>query len=152
MSRPHFLSAACLTLACASMRAVAEVEIVHLEEQDWYEAEDRAVARELVSPRNSSAEAMSIAEIVVPPGVVIRPHHHMMEEVYHIVAGEGVVMVEDETAVVRPGDSVIIAPHQWHNVRNEGEAELRMIVTCAPAWAPEHLIFDREAMPGDAAP
>mgnify|MGYP005839306113 CR=1 FL=1 len=126
----------------------AGVEVIRLQDQRWYEAEDRAIARELVSPRNSSAQAMSIAEIRVPPGVTVRPHHHMMEETYHITEGEGVVMVEDAERVVRTGDTVVIAPHQWHNIRNETDRELRMLVTCAPAWAPEHLIFDREAVPG----
>ncbi|MEQ8514002.1 MAG: cupin domain-containing protein [Chromatocurvus sp.] len=125
----------------------AEVEVIELDMQLWYEAEDRAVARELVSPRNSSAQAMSIAEIVVPPGVVVRPHHHAMEEVYHVLAGEGLMMVEDQTRVVVPGDSVVIEPHEWHNIRNDGASPLRMFVTCAPAWAPEHLIFERERMP-----
>lgn len=125
----------------------ADVEVIELDMQPWYEAEDRAVARELVSPRNSSAQAMSIAEIVVPPGVAVRPHHHVMEEVYHVLEGEGVMMVEDQTRVVMPGDSVVIEPHEWHNIRNDGESPLRMFVTCAPAWAPEHLIFERERMP-----
>ncbi len=136
-------------LALAALAAHAEVEVVEREAQPWYEAADRAVARELVSPRNSSAEAMSIAEIVVPPGVVVKPHHHLMEEVYHVLEGEGVVMVEDESRLVSAGDSVVIEPHEWHNVRNDGEVPLRMYVTCAPAWAPEHLIFQRDRMPED---
>lgn len=126
-----------------------EVEVVPLAEQPWYEAADRAVARELASPRNSSAEAMSIAEIVVPVGLEVRPHHHVMEEVYHVVAGEGLMMVEDATRIIGPGDTVVIRPHEWHNIANRGDSELRLIVTCAPAWAPEHLIFERDALPGE---
>ncbi|MEL6302740.1 MAG: hypothetical protein AAFV47_05855 [Pseudomonadota bacterium] len=34
------------------------VEVVKLEDQPWYEAEDKAVAREIISPRNSSVEWM----------------------------------------------------------------------------------------------
>lgn len=131
-------------------RSNAEVEVIELDSQRWYEAEDRAVARELVSPRNSSAERLSIAEIIVPVGVTVTPHHHLMEEIYHIVEGEGVVMVEDATRRVGPGDTVVIAPHEWHNIHNDGEIDIRMLVTCAPAWAPEHLIFERDAMPTDA--
>lgn len=135
--------------ACLSAApALAEpVEVISLDAQPWYEAEDRAVAREIVSPRNSSVTSMSIAEIRVPAGVEVRPHHHLMEEVYHVVAGTGVMMVEDETRVIGVGDTVVIAPHQWHNVRNDSDVLLELVVTCAPAWAPEHLIFDREARP-----
>jgi len=123
------------------------LQIITVDEQPWYEAEDKAVAREIASPRNSRAERLSIAEIIIPPGVEVVPHHHIMEEIYYIVDGEGMMMVEDVTALVRKGQSVIIAPHQWHNIRNHTDQELRLIVTCAPAWAPEHLIFDREARP-----
>ena len=66
-----------------------------------------------------------------------------MEEVYHVLAGEGVVMVEDRKQRVRPGDTVLIPPHAWHNIVNDGDAELRLHVTCVPAWAPEHLRFER---------
>ena len=124
------------------------VEVIAAESQPWYEAADRAVARELASPRNSSAERLSIAEIIVPAGVEVRPHHHLMEEIYHVVSGEGVMMVEDAERVVRAGDTVVIRPHQWHNIANRTSEELRLVVTCVPAWAPEHLIFDRQVMPG----
>ncbi len=128
------------------------LQVVTLDEQPWYEAEDRAVARELASPRNSKARAMSIADIKIPAGVEVVPHHHVMEEVYHIVAGEGTMMVEDQTTVVRAGQSVVMAPHQWHNITNHAEETLRLLVVCAPSWAPEHLIFDRHRMPGDHNP
>jgi mannose-6-phosphate isomerase-like protein (cupin superfamily) len=123
------------------------LQIVTLADQPWYEAEDRAVAREIASPRNSKLKSMSIAEIKIPAGVEVVPHHHVMEEVYYIVAGEGTMMVEDEEAIVKAGQSVVIAPHQWHNIRNHTDTELRLIVTCVPAWAPEFLEFDRSTIP-----
>jgi mannose-6-phosphate isomerase-like protein (cupin superfamily) len=146
------LAALCAVPAAqATDAAPSDVEVVVLADQPWYEAEDRAVARELVSPRNSSVEEMSIAEIRVPPGVTIRPHHHHMEEVYHLVEGEGVVMVDDARRRVRAGETVVIPPHAWHNIENNSDADLRMIVTCVPAWAPEHLTFDRDARPAEDA-
>ena len=136
-----------LLLLCAA--AAAEVEVIPLEDQPGYEAADRAVARELASPRNWSAEALFIAEIPVPPGGEVRPHHHVMEEVYHVAAGEGLMMVEDETRVVGPGDTIVIRPHEWHDIADRGEEELRLMVTRAPARAPECLLFKRDVMPGD---
>lgn len=139
-----------LTASAVAGAAPADgVEVIARDTQPWYEAADRAVARELASPRNSSAERLSIAEIRVPPGVTVRPHHHLMEEIYHVVSGEGVMMVEDAERRIVPGDTVVIAPHAWHNVRNPTDQDLLLVVTCAPAWAPEHLIFERDRMPGD---
>ncbi|MEM6819113.1 MAG: cupin domain-containing protein [Pseudomonadota bacterium] len=124
--------------------AVADsVEVVKLEDQPWYEAEDKAVAREIISPRNSSVESMSIAEIKIPVGVEIVPHHHVIEEVYHVVSGTGLMMVEDELQQLVPGDTVVIAADEWHNIKNNGDEELLLVVTCVPAWAPEHLKFER---------
>jgi mannose-6-phosphate isomerase-like protein (cupin superfamily) len=123
------------------------LQVVTLSEQPWYEAEDRAVAREIASPRNSKLKSMSIADIIIPAGVAVVPHHHVMEEVYYIVEGEGIMMVEDEEVLVKAGQSVIISPHQWHNIRNHTDQPLRLIVTCAPAWAPELLEFDRATIP-----
>lgn len=67
------------------------LQVITLDEQPWYEAEDRAIAREIASPRNSKLRSMSIAEIKIPAGVTIVPHHHVMEEVYYIVEGEGIM-------------------------------------------------------------
>ncbi len=130
------------TLASGAVIA-SEVEVIKLEDQPWYEAEDKAVAREIVSPRNSSAKSLSIAEIKIPIGVEVVPHHHKMEEIYHVASGTGLMMVEDRYRQIAAGDTVVIAPHQWHNIKNNGDAELRLVVTCVPAWAPEHLIFER---------
>ena len=127
-----------LLVAANSCKGVDDqaLQIVDLAEQPWYEAEDRAVAREIASPRNSKLKSMSIADIKIPAGVEVVPHHHVMEEVYYIVSGEGIMMVEDEEVVVKAGQSVIISPHQWHNIRNHLDQELRLIVTCVPAWEP----------------
>ncbi|MEM6474434.1 MAG: cupin domain-containing protein, partial [Planctomycetota bacterium] len=103
----------------------------------------KAVAREIISPRNSSVESMSIAEIKIPVGVEIVPHHHVIEEVYHVVSGTGLMMVEGELQQLVPGDTVVIAADEWHNIKNNGDEELLLVVTCVPAWAPEHLKFER---------
>ncbi len=129
------------------MPAMQSLQVITLSDQPWYEAEDRAVVREIASPRNSKLKSMSIADIIIPAGVAVVPHHHVMEEVYTIVEGEGIMMEEDEETVVKAGQSVIISPHQWHNIRNHTDKELRLIVTCVPAWAPELLQFDRPTIP-----
>jgi len=121
----------------------SSVVVVKLGEQAWYEAEDKAVAREIISPRNSSVESMSIAEIKVPVSVEVVPHHHVMEEVYHVISGTGLMMVEDSYQQLVAGDTVVIKPHQWHNIRNNGDEELLLVVTCVPTWAPELLQFER---------
>ncbi|MGJ3241716.1 MAG: cupin domain-containing protein [Opitutales bacterium] len=122
------------------------VEVVPIEDQPWYVAEDNAKAREFASPRNSRAEHISVADIIIPAGVEVVPHKHAFEEIYIITEGRGLMMVEDQTVEVSAGDSVVLLPNEWHNIKNLSDTEdLRLIVVCAPYWSPERLIFDRDA-------
>jgi mannose-6-phosphate isomerase-like protein (cupin superfamily) len=121
------------------------LEVVSLEKQPWYTAEDKAVAREVVSPRNSRAQQMSIADIIIPPGVTVREHHHkVIEEVYFVTGGEGYIRVNGVERLIKKGDAVVIRPGERHNIRNASSADLHLLVTCTPAWTPDCLIFDPE--------
>jgi mannose-6-phosphate isomerase-like protein (cupin superfamily) len=119
------------------------VEVVRLDDQTWYEAEDRAVAREIASPRNSRARQLSIADIRIPAGVAVKPHYHeVIEEIYHITGGSGVMTIDGRETRVISGDTVVILPGERHSVRADAEQDLRMIVTCTPPWTPDCLKFD----------
>lgn len=121
-----------------------ELDIVQLEKQTWYEAEDRAVAREIASPRNSRLTQISIADIKIPPGVSIKEHYHKeMEEVYFIVEGSGIVSMNGVDKEVGVGDAVVIMPYERHTITNASDSQmLRLHVTCSPPWSPERLYFD----------
>jgi mannose-6-phosphate isomerase-like protein (cupin superfamily) len=127
--------------------ALAKVDVITLAEQPWYEAEDKAVAREYASPRNSSAKTISVADIKVPVGVTIKPHHHPWEEVYIVEAGTGLMMVGDETRQVSAGQSIVVHPGDWHNISNNGKEELRLTVICSPAWRADGLNFEKPKKP-----
>lgn len=119
------------------------IEVVHLEDQSWYVAEDRAEAREMISPRNSRAQNLSIADIRIPAGVSVKAHRHLViEEVYHVTAGSGVMWIEGAEKVLSAGDTVVIRPGERHAIRNHTADELRLVVTCTPPWTPECLVFD----------
>ncbi len=140
---------ALLALVALSVTMQAEppsspaIEVVHLEKQPWYVAEDRAVAREIASPRNSRAANLSIADIAIPAGVAVRTHYHkVIEEIYFVTAGGGVMTIDGKEQRVGVGDAVVIRPGERHSVRNDGAVELHMIVTCTPPWTPDCLIFD----------
>lgn len=114
-----------------------------LADQPRYTADDGAIAREMASPRNSRLRTLSIADIVVPPGTTIEEHHHVdMEEVYLIVGGRGVMVVDGVQQVVGPGDAVVILPFERHYIDNPFEETLELNVYCSPPWAPEQLYFD----------
>lgn len=121
-----------------------KLDIVRLEDQEWYTAEDRAVAREIASPRNSRLTRLSIADIKIPPGVSVEEHYHKeIEEVYFVVSGEGLMTVDGVQSVLKAGESITIMPNEWHKIENLSKTEtLRLHVTCSPPWSPERLYFE----------
>lgn len=122
---------------------MADLNIVNVDTQPWYEAEDGAVAREVVSPRNSRAVQSSIADIKVPAGVTICTHYHrVIEEVYLVTAGAGIMMINGVEKRIRAGEAVVILPGERHGIRNDTAEELRLLVTCTPPWTPDCLEFD----------
>jgi len=118
------------------------IEVVALGAQPWYEAPDRAVARQLFSPQNSRCTSMSLAEIRIPKGVAVREHFHKQrEEIYHIVAGRGTMTLNGQTAEVGPGDTVVVKIGERHKIRAYPDADLEMLVASVPAWSESDLNF-----------
>jgi mannose-6-phosphate isomerase-like protein (cupin superfamily) len=50
--------------------------------------------------------------------------------------------VDGESPDMGPGDLVVIVHGQRHKVWQEGEGDLVMLVTCAPAYSVEEVVFD----------
>ena len=147
MTRPLLLALLSATIFSFVMSETADpnspLEVIQIEEQSWHEADDRAVAREIASPRNSRAEKLSIADIIIPAGVKVRPHYHeVIEEIYYVTGSSGLMHVDGKERQIGVGDAVVIKPGERHFVHNTTTEELRLIVTCTPAWTPDCLIFD----------
>jgi mannose-6-phosphate isomerase-like protein (cupin superfamily) len=109
---------------------------------DSFVGDDGAVIRELASPQNTPLSRHSLAEIRHPPGTASLEHYHTeAEEVYYVLEGRGGVRVDGEVCDIGPGDVVVIVPGQRHSVWQEGEGDLVMLVTCAPAYSAEDVVF-----------
>ena len=76
----------------------------------------------------------SLARAVLPVGVSSYMHRLNSDEVYFILAGRGLIHVDEETAEVGPGDAIDIpaGAQQW--IKNTGEAELVFLCLVDPAW------------------
>jgi putative monooxygenase len=121
----------------------APIQVVNIEKQPWATADDHAVARQIISPSNSRARGVSIADIIIPPGVEVRKHHHQfIEEIYYVTAGEGIMYINGATQHLGVGDAVVVRPGEVHSISNPTKNNLRLIVTCTPSWTPDCLLFD----------
>ena len=104
--------------------------------------DDQAIVRELASPGNSGLSRHSLAEIRHPPGTASLEHYHTeAEEVYFVMGGRGGIRVDGEVQAIGPGDVVVITPGQRHKVWQEGAGDLVLLVTCAPAYSVEEVVF-----------
>jgi mannose-6-phosphate isomerase-like protein (cupin superfamily) len=99
---------------------------------------DGSTIRELMHPNRDLCAAQSLAQARVAPGArTIRHRHHRTEELYHLLAGEGLMFLDDTAFAVGPGDTVAIAPGRDHCIENTGSVPLVFLCCCAPAYSDE---------------
>jgi mannose-6-phosphate isomerase-like protein (cupin superfamily) len=97
---------------------------------------DGSEIRELMHPATHGNHAQSLAEAIVAPGAATRLHrHHQSEELYHITAGRGRMILGEERSDVGPGDTICIPPGTPHCIENIGNEPLHLLCCCAPAYA-----------------
>ena len=73
-----------------------------------------------------------VREFVLDPGASIGNHlHDGDEEVYYVIAGEGIMFVNDEEEVITTGDIVLTKSGSYHGLKNTGPDILKIFVACA---------------------
>jgi mannose-6-phosphate isomerase-like protein (cupin superfamily) len=71
-------------------------------------------------------------DLTLKAGSSIGTHPHATdEELYFIVAGRGVMVVDGEECVVGPGDVVLTHPGSSHGLRADDGTDLQIVVVCA---------------------
>jgi mannose-6-phosphate isomerase-like protein (cupin superfamily) len=91
--------------------------------------------RPLIDRTTAPITQCSLAEETLPPGHSVTPHHHaVLEEVYYILSGTGVMTIGDEQRAVGAGDAIYIPTGQRHTLTNTGTEPLRMLLVCGPAF------------------
>jgi mannose-6-phosphate isomerase-like protein (cupin superfamily) len=118
------------------------MRIINRNDCPEFVAQDKAIVRELVSPRKSAIKNQSIAEVRIPSGESVLEHfHEKTEEVYYILSGQGQMYLEGETETVGSGDVIIILPGQRHKIANHNKEDLVMLVVCSPGYTDEDQIL-----------
>jgi mannose-6-phosphate isomerase-like protein (cupin superfamily) len=91
--------------------------------------------RPLIDRTTSPITGCSLAEETLPPGASVTPHHHeVLEEVYYIIEGTGVMTIGDERREVGEGDTIYIPKNHRHTLTNTGETPMRLLLVCGPAF------------------
>ena len=110
-----------------------------------YLTKDGSTIRELMHPAVHASlglRAQSFAEAIVAPGASTLAHlHQRSEEIYHVTAGAGLMMLGDDTFEIGVGDTVVIVPGTRHCVTNSGATPLKILCACSPAYAHEDTVM-----------
>ncbi len=91
--------------------------------------------RPLMDRTVSAISQCSLAEEILPPGKTVPPHYHeVLEEIYYILYGSGVMTVGDESQEVGSGDAIFIPKNHVHSLTNTGDEDMKLLLVCGPAF------------------
>ena len=103
-----------------------------------YVTKDGSQIRELMHPAQQGNQAQSLAEAMVAPGTKTALHRHRVtEEIYHITQGAGRMTLGERQFNVAVGDTICILPGMAHCIECVGDAALKILCACSPAYAHE---------------
>lgn len=103
-----------------------------------YVTKDGSQIRELMHPSLHCNRNQSLAEATVAARAKTALHRHKItEEIYHITSGTGMMTLDNNKFPVVAGDTVCIMPGTPHCIENKGDAPLKILCVCSPAYAHE---------------
>ena len=121
------------------------MKIVNLRDARVLRTPHGSEIRPLVDRTTSEITRCSVAEERLPPGRAVTPHFHLeTEEVYYVLEGTGEMTIGGERAAVGPGDAIFIPRGERHSLRNTGDADMRIVLVCGPAFSREDEKFEPE--------
>ncbi|RJX28134.1 MAG: cupin domain-containing protein [Desulfarculus sp.] len=101
-------------------------------------ASDGCQLSEVIHPQNDGTTwGVSLARASLPPGRATRPHVLDFAEIYYVLAGQGVMHLEQESAPLGPDSCLYLPPgaRQW--VQNTSpDQPLVFLCICHPAYDP----------------
>ncbi|MDQ1363474.1 MAG: hypothetical protein QG652_1335 [Pseudomonadota bacterium] len=110
--------------------------ISHYNDNTPFTTKDGSQIRELMHPHIHGNLLQSLAEATVAPGMETLLHKHMQsEELYHITQGNGLMTLADNCFAIKTGDTICIPPGTAHKIKNTGTSQLKILCSCAPAYA-----------------
>lgn len=76
---------------------------------------------------------LSVIEERVPPGAAESRHlHSHSRQFFYVLVGEATLEVDGEIHRLRAGEGLHVPPGAAHQLRNEGNMEIRFLVVSAP--------------------
>ncbi|WP_049923789.1 cupin domain-containing protein [Halopiger djelfimassiliensis] len=110
------------------------MRVLNKEDAPALSRNDGLVSRILHSQGDVSETELTVTWVDVEPGARQVRHEHEPEQVYVIVAGEGLMVVDEDERAVEAGDLVHVPAHTEHGIRNTGDRTLEYVSAATPAF------------------
>ena len=114
------------------MTPAANAVLRNLAEVPWIEGPGHhggALSKILVAAGDGGSRLIDHRISSYAPGAKVDRHTHAAkEQLYHVLSGEGLLELGDETRVFRPGDVAFIPPGVPHALENTGLERLVFLV------------------------
>jgi len=121
-----------------------EASIRNITEMPWQEFPGHfggALSKLLVHPQTVSSRHIDHRISTYAPNAYVAPHvHKIQEQIYHVLAGQGLMEIDGKRQVVREHDVIFIPPGVQHALYNTGLVPLTFIVVTSP-------VSDEESIP-----
>jgi mannose-6-phosphate isomerase-like protein (cupin superfamily) len=92
----------------------------------------------LISPKNSSAQNLSLQVSEIPIGSEQPIHTHEPEQVYYIINGKGLMSIDEEDREIFAGEAVYIPGNTKHGIKNIGNEVLEYITVNSPVFSEKY--------------
>lgn len=94
---------------------------------------NQALSKAIVSPETVGSRFFDHRISCYEPGAHVEKHaHKVQEQIYHVLSGEGVLIVDDERRLVRANDVTYIPPGVSHEFHCTGTDTLVFLVITSP--------------------
>ena len=98
-------------------------------EKNCHNGEGSIVFREIFKKDNFKSSIQFLHETEILPNSTIGYHKHEgNEEIYYIISGKGLMMVDNYEKEVGPGDAIITQSGSSHGLKNTGSTNLKILV------------------------
>lgn len=109
--------------------------VKHHTQKPWYCSKGHtagAISKRLVGTPDGSMKIGYVMSCYAP-GNFMEPHvHKIREQVYHILEGDGVLVIDGVKHRVGPGDVAYFPAGVSHGLYNEGTTNLVFVIASAP--------------------
>jgi len=101
-------------------------------------AGDDSILREILHPKKAGVPInYSLAHAKVAVGQKTKPHKLRSSEIYYVIAGEGLMRIDQESLEVGPECAIYIPPNAEQYIENTGNSYLEFLCIVDPAWRQE---------------